>query len=126
MKKKMWTIHEYAGDFTLGPCTKSEAIDQLIAELRTGDEEETIFWNIAMTSEDGDEFEEFITIDPVEPPCEGGSHDWQEDDVVGHGGGVICTEVCTKCDMRRITDTWAQASGRQGLTSIKYVREKLC
>jgi hypothetical protein len=72
------------------------------------------------------------TIDPDEPDCTGDGHDWQSPEmlgglsenpgVVGHGGGVIVTEVCAHCGRYRTTDTWAQnrSTGEQGLTSVEY------
>lgn len=76
-----------------------------------------------------------ITVDPEEPQCadDGDHHDWQSPvelvggieenpGVWGHGGGVVITEVCLDCGLRRITDTWAQDpnTGRQGLESVEY------
>ena len=63
-----------------------------------------------------------IAIDPTEPDCCGGEHDWANSGVYGHGGGVICTEVCRHCGLHKITDTWAQnpETGEQGMTSVKY------
>ncbi len=81
-----------------------------------------------------------VEIDPVAPNCADGSrdgHDWQSPieivggvkenpGVWGHGGGVMIHAVCMRCGCARITDTWAQdrATGRQGLTSVSFDREK--
>lgn len=63
-------------------------------------------------------------IHPPTPRCTDGSkrHTWRVERTTGHGGGVIVTEVCTACDWRKVTDTWAQdrSTGEQGLTSIRY------
>lgn len=46
------------------------------------------------------------------PPCEGPRggkrHSWREVCIQGHGGGVLCEDVCRTCGLRRITDTWNQ------------------
>lgn len=76
-----------------------------------------------------------VQVDPVEPRClvRCQGHDWQapievvggleeNPGVRGHGGGVIFTEVCTRCGRYRVTDTWAQdrMDGEQGLESVEY------
>lgn len=73
-----------------------------------------------------------VEIQPPEPDCTDGDHDWQSPQelvggldespgVFGHGGGVIIHEVCMKCGTDRKTDSWAQDShGVQGLTSVSY------
>lgn len=80
-----------------------------------------------------DEMDHTISIDPDEPACEEGEHDWKSEyDVVGgckenpgvwgHGGGAIIWEACAKCGCGRCTDTWAQnpENGVQGLESVSY------
>lgn len=89
---------------------------------------------------DGDEVElildsewHTITVEPEEPECTSGEHDWQSPHeivggieenpgVQGNGGGVIIHEVCMHCGCGRTTDTWAQnpVNGAQGLTSVRY------
>ena len=62
-----------------------------------------------------------IVIQPVPPACTDGhdEHDWcapyevvgglrENPGVWGHGGGVICREVCQRCGVYRVTDTDAQ------------------
>jgi hypothetical protein len=76
-----------------------------------------------------------IEMEPEEPECAEDSkeHDWcspysvlggieENPGVYGHGGGVVSTEVCSRCGRYRTTDTWAQnpCNGQQGLTSIAY------
>lgn len=63
-----------------------------------------------------------IDVDPVEPKCTAAEHDWTEESVRGHGGGVVVVEVCAHCGVRKVTDTWAQdrETGEQGLTSVSY------
>ena len=74
-----------------------------------------------------------VTIEPDEPDCTEGEHDWQSPiEIVGgikenpgcwgHGGGVIIEEVCLHCGCGRTTDTWAQnpETGEQGLDSVEY------
>jgi hypothetical protein len=48
-----------------------------------------------------------VTFQPAEPPCPGrDGHDWQDGTPRGSGGGVIYTDTCAHCGLRRITDTW--------------------
>lgn len=63
-----------------------------------------------------------LTVEPTEPACTEDEHDWEQVGLAGSGGGVIITEECRHCEVRRIEDTWAQdpATGEQGLTSIRY------
>lgn len=75
-----------------------------------------------------------VAVDPTEPECKGEhEHDWQSPmsvvggikenpGVYGHGGGVVCTEVCCHCGRYRISDSWAQdpETGEQGLASVEY------
>lgn len=76
-------------------------------------------------------------IEPRAPKCTESEHDWQSPlaivggikenpGVWGHGGGVVINECCMHCGCARITDTWAQRrdTGEQGLTSVRYDREK--
>lgn len=80
-----------------------------------------------------------IALDPEVPECERDSrgdvsdHDWQTPRAIvggleenpgcwGKGGGIVQEEVCTRCGLTRITDTWAQnpETGEQGLLSVAY------
>ena len=84
--------------------------------------------------ETGEETSDTVTCEPDEPECpDHAAHDWQNPyeilgglkdnpGVWGHGGGVICREVCVHCGCERTTDTWAQRpdNGEQGLTSVAY------
>ena len=105
-----------------------------------GDQTETLFINDwaspidPVTDEpiEGERVDVTTTIEVDEPDCTGDGHDWQSPEmlgglaenpgVVGHGGGVIVTEVCAHCGKYKSTDTWAQnrSTGEQGLTSIEY------
>jgi hypothetical protein len=74
-----------------------------------------------------------IALNPDEPECSEGSHDWrspycllggleENPGVWGNAGGVIVKEVCIHCGCKRIRDTWAQdrEDGTQGLDSVEY------
>ncbi|MES4792344.1 MAG: hypothetical protein C4321_04580 [Chloroflexota bacterium] len=74
-----------------------------------------------------------VPIEPEEPACSGGAHEWCSPwEVVGggedspgvsaHGGGVVIVEVCRLCGWQRVKDTWAQdpETGTQGLESVEY------
>jgi hypothetical protein len=88
-----------------------------------------------LTLNDDDREDFAIAIDPTPPACPEGDHEWESPHEVvggcesnpgvsGHGGGVICREVCHHCGALKITDTWAQCpeTGEQGLTSVHYER----
>ena len=81
-----------------------------------------------------DDESDLVEIEPIEPDCPSGEHDWQAPhDVVGgiesnpgvwgHGAGVVIREVCVRCGCGRTTDTWAQCGAVQGLRSIEYVED---
>ena len=92
-------------------------------------------------TDDGEEDEDneewvTITVDPEYPDCSGDDHEWcsplevvggieSNPGVWGHGGGVKITEVCRRCGVYRVTDTWAQRqdTGEQGLLSTEYHEE---
>ena len=64
-----------------------------------------------------------VEIDPEEPDCvEDELHEWTDEAVRGHGGGVLISDVCAHCGLTRTIDTWAQdrETGQQGLRSISY------
>jgi hypothetical protein len=90
---------------------------------------------VTISLADGTEYDTLeVAHEPTEPPCaDDHEHDWsaphwllgglkENPGVVGHGGGVLCSEVCGHCGCLRVTDTWAQdrQTGRQGLTSVAY------
>jgi len=75
-----------------------------------------------------------VTLVPEEPMCQyeldgdtatEDEHDYKQiGGARGNGGGVIVTEVCTRCGLKQITDTWATGPGcSQGYTSVEYCRE---
>jgi hypothetical protein len=71
-------------------------------------------------------------LDPKAPRCgksrasraSRGGHRWGGRTVRGHGGGVVVSEVCQRCGIERVTDTWAQdpTDGQQGLEAVCYRR----
>lgn len=72
---------------------------------------------------EGEREQHLIEVEPAEPECAEGSdgHDWQDERVQGHGGGVVIREECHRCGCTRVIDTWAQHEGTQGLRSVEYV-----
>jgi hypothetical protein len=77
------------------------------------------------------------TLEPNEPECTDGEHDWQSPFEIfgglkenpgtwGHGGGAIIHECCVKCGCGRVTDTWAQNpnNGSQGHRTVSYEEGK--
>lgn len=74
-----------------------------------------------------------IALDPPEPDCDAGHHEWcsphsvvggiaENPGVWGKGGGVTIKQVCRHCGYYRHRDTWAQRydTGEQGLDSVEY------
>ena len=118
-----------------------EACEQYVSTGDWGSDAKTTWVTCRATpiGEDGepdeaDDESHTVEIEPTEPDCSGGEHDWaaphsvvggikENPGVHGHGGGVICTEVCRHCGAYKITDTWAQnpENGEQGLRSIEYL-----
>ena len=67
----------------------------------------------------GEELSELCVIDPEEPECPLGEHEWSDDHdlvggcesnpgVQGHGAGISVSEVCVLCGMERISYTCTQ------------------
>ena len=111
-----------------------------------GEEPGTVYVTVEKVDDEGyivDEQGFRFTVYPPEPPClkdpfhplysekniEG--HDWQRPyevvgglkenpGVQGHGGGVIITEVCSRCGMYKITDTWASDHHGQPYEKVTY------
>ena len=111
-----------AGEVVFAP-TAAEAMAMNADTVDFSPEESTIWINYGVQSmlhDDGDAAR--VTIDPTEPTCtDGREHVLENRGVRGNGGGVITTDVCCHCGLRRTTDTWAQDDhGEQGLTSISY------
>lgn len=127
-------------DIEIEADTAEEAAQEYVDGGDWGERSSTIWITMYVTlmgvDEDGEEFDTetyTITLDPEEPPCPHGEHNWdsphevvggcrENPGVFGHGGGVIIKEVCTHCGCGRTTDTWAQnpSTGEQGLDSVSY------
>lgn len=111
-----------------------EAAQEYVDGGSWGEVTETIWISVYVVRLGEDEGERIkVTINPDEPGCSKGEHDWQAPhDIVGgieenpgvwgHGGGVVIHEVCLHCGCGSVTDTWAQDSsdGEQGLESVCY------
>ena len=85
--------------------------------------DETIFVIVeVMCDESHEKDSDIVACHPKVPECSAGEHDWMQQSVMGHGGGVICTDQCRHCKLVRRTDTWWQdmQTGEQGLLSISY------
>jgi hypothetical protein len=119
--------------------TASEAAQKYVDDGLWGEITSTTWVSVSTyrKDEDGEIYDEkghTIAIDPGEPDCvDGEEHDWrspysvvgglkENPGVHGHGGGVICKEVCAHCGAYKITDSWAQnpETGEQGLDSVEY------
>lgn len=75
---------------------------------------------------DGEYLSTYVQVDPVEPACTSGEHDWLEGHPVGHDGGVVMVATCDRCALRCEVDTWATnpANGERGLRSTRYDRDE--
>jgi hypothetical protein len=138
---KTYTIREEGYDFATFEADSAEEALDLAEAGNQGDYDTsngTVWVSWYAIDEDGEvAAERTIQIDPPEPECSGGKHDWQSPieivggikenpGVQGHGGGVIIHEVCLHCGCERVTDTWAQnpETGEQGLRSVAYEEGK--
>ena len=113
-----------------------EAAEEFISSGSYPEESETYWVSVYVRPADaGPEDGEYIkvAIDPEEPPCDLGEHDWQSPHevvgglpenpgVFGHGGGAKKITVCAHCGVYRIWDGWAAdpEDGEQGLESVSY------
>lgn len=109
---------------TIMACSLEEALEEARDWAADGDYDdvtETLWITVRVTGEDGSQDSTTATIDPEEPECTEDDHDWREGQARANGGGVISTDTCETCGLRRTTDGWAQDDcGRQGLTSVSY------
>ncbi len=51
----------------------------------------------------------YAEANPVEPPCDrhGRRHDWiDNNDMLGHGGGVTFSQTCSLCGCTKVFDNW--------------------
>ena len=139
-----WHADDGNAEVTYECETGREAAQQYVDDGDWGDRSETCWIEVHTWQEEEDEDGDTvrinertytITLEAEEPDCiDGHEHRWrtpysllgglkENPGVWGHGGGVICNEVCTLCGCKKITDTWAQnpSNGEQGLTSVEYV-----
>ena len=72
-----------------------------------------------------DEIEQcYIEANPIEPPCDRSvkQHDWLDNnDVVGHGGGVTLSQTCSLCGYTKLIDTWHDNGYGDPIDWIAYV-----
>ena len=112
-------------EVSISAADDADAREQAEKWAREGDwnnEGGTVWVDVMVIDDDGDHEVVNVAIDPDEPECSSEEHDWQDRGVRGTGGGVIITEECAHCGLRRIRDTWAQRAdtGEQGLESVRY------
>jgi hypothetical protein len=107
--------------------TGEEAAQEYVDGGDWGDVDETTWinmrvWQTTVSGQRVNEESHTIALDPPEPECTEAEHEWKQTFVRGNGGGVIVTEQCTHCGLKRYTNTWAQnpATGEQGLESVTY------
>lgn len=136
---RTWRCTDGYADIDIEASTAQEAAEFFVLGGDWEPEPSTWWCHVTCTpiDKDGEEIEDeaediAVAMDPDEPECADGEHDWRSPEwlggcdtnpgVWGHGGGVKSTEVCSKCGLYRITDTWAQdqQTGEQGLESVEY------
>ena len=62
-----------------------------------------------------------VVIDPPEPTgVDPDGHEWDSEDVRGHGGGVIVSTGCSRCGWERVVDTWADDGQGGHIRTIAY------
>lgn len=122
--------------------TPEGAAAEYVAGGDWGDFDSTLFHTIHVALDGEVIYTVTVTVDPPEPACESTpddddatgythhrgkwtrdvGHEWKETSAQGSGGGVIVTETCCHCGLRRVTDTWATnpSDGTEGHTSVRY------
>ena len=134
-----WRCTDGNADIDIEATTAQEAAE-IYAHGGDWEPEASTWWcHVTCTplDDDGEPIEDeeediAVAMDPEEPDCdEHGEHDWCSPEwlggcdsnpgVWGHGGGVKITEVCSKCGLYRVIDTWAQdrATGER-FESVEY------
>lgn len=115
-------------------CTPAEAATEYATAALDGTPRETQILNVTTyrLAVDADgaivrvgcEHHKIITH-PPEPECsDEAGHDWVDDDnVMGHGGGVRYSETCARCGLKHWRDTWAtdHHDGTQGHEVESYM-----
>jgi hypothetical protein len=128
MTSKLFTLRDGSGSEEIEVETLAEAKAAAVEWARDGwqcEPEEGTFW-VTVRIQDSAGVEQGsvkVAIEPEEPDCTAeDGHDWIDQGVQGHGGGVISTDRCAHCAAKWITDTWAQdrVTGEQGLTATRY------
>ncbi len=131
-----WICRADGYEESISAASAREAAEEYIASGSYPEESETYWISVYVhptdaDPEDGDFYK--VAIDPDEPSCDMGDHDWQSPhEVVGgleenpgvfaYGGGAKKITVCANCGMYRIWDGWATdpEDGEQGLESVSY------
>lgn len=134
MTGQRWTLDDGEGGeaqfFSAAPGEEEAAARELIERDWQLTPEGVTWWATAWIAPADDPHERrriWVAVDPEEPECPGEEdHAWRQVSLTGHGGGVILTDACESCCLRRVTDTWAHCpeTGVQGLESIRYVEDE--
>lgn len=129
---ELWFDSQRGDDAIVSPDEVKDRLEEAAAYGYEGTETQWVTCEARCRST-GEIVTAFVTLDPEEPECTEGRHDWQtpwkilgglkeNPGVLGHGGGIIAERVCMHCGCAEVTDTWAQNpyDGTQGLTSVEY------
>jgi hypothetical protein len=128
---------EYGSEEEIQAATFAEAREKAEAWARVGDwdaEDRSIFVTVFLEDIETGECDQItVVLDPPEPDCSAGVHDWRDDlEVVGgiesapgiwsnNNGGVFITECCAHCGKYRKQDTRAQNhNGESGFHTTWY------
>lgn len=65
-----------------------------------------------------------VTIDPQEPPCPEGGHEWARHRTRSTGPGLRISDRCDRCGLMRITRTWDHRpdTGEEGFQSVEFCK----
>lgn len=135
---RQWVCDDGNAEVVIEADTREHAAQEYVDDGDWGNVDQTIWINVYVhpIEDPEDRSSHKIAVDPEEPECPEGEHDWiapydvvggckSNPGVWGSGGGVTIGEVCLHCGCSRHTDTWAQdpSDGTQGLTSVCYSDE---
>ena len=128
-------------EVTIQAKTAAEAAEIYVADGDYPDEDTTHWISVQVWSgidEDGDRIDadwHKVAVEPTEPECTEGEHDWQSPHalvgglsdnpgVFGDGGGVRWIEVCVCCGAGRYGGNWGtdRVDGEQGMDWTGYER----
>lgn len=126
-RKKLWEVTDGNGNIEVMAASDGEAAQIWVQTGDYPDHPETWWIHLAVRraykrKKRGDFSSVSVEVPPDEPECTESKHKWVDEQTRCNGGGVIITDTCEHCGVKRIINTWAQdrETGSQGLTSVRY------